>query len=71
VGQGANEQRLGHSRNAFDEGVVVGEDANEASVDDIGLADDHLADFGARGGEDLLETISGHVRWARISQNCW
>ena len=60
AGQRAHEQRFGHAGHAFDEGVVAGEDGDERLFDDVVLADDDLAGFRPRLGEDFLESFSIH-----------
>ncbi len=56
----ADEQRLGHARHAFDERVAAGKDGNERLFDDVVLADDDLAGFVPRLGEDFLESFCVH-----------
>ena len=46
-----HQQRLAKTRNAFQQAVTAGEQADQQLFDHVGLADDRLADRGAQVGE--------------------
>ena len=46
LGQRADQQRLAQAGHAFEQGVAADEQAGQHAVDDVVVADDHLADLG-------------------------
>lgn len=67
LGESANEEGFGDTWDAFDEGVMAGEDGDEGEIDDAILADDYLTDFSTGAGEDILDGlgICDHKEWRR------
>jgi hypothetical protein len=65
VGEGADEHRLAEARHALQQDVAPGEQGDDAAVDDLAVADDHLADLPADSvtvvgeGLDLLADLFG------------
>ena len=68
--QGADGERLGQARHAFQEHVAVGEQAHQQPVHQLLLADDHLGDLPAQfadpGGRGLHFFVQ---RYAHVRRN--
>lgn len=60
VGEGTDEEGFAEARHAFEEDVSPRDERGERAVDDLVLADDHLADFASEGfeiGSKLIEAL--------------
>jgi hypothetical protein len=65
--EAAHEEGLGEAGHALEEDVAVGEEGDEQALDNLVLADDGLADFGA---QFLGPSLSG-IHASRISEDLW
>jgi len=54
-----HEQRLGEARCAGDQAVPAGEEGEQDLLDDVALADDHLAQLGLDAGAAGEQTLGG------------
>ena len=55
LGQRADEERLAQARHALEQGMAADEQAGQDAVDDLVVADDHLADLVPDLGESFAE----------------
>ena len=70
VGQRPDQQRLAQAGHAFEQHVAAGDQGGQRAVDDLLVADDHLADLAAQGvevGAELVELPLHLIRGSRSS----
>ena len=64
LAQRAHQQRLAQAGHAFEQGVAADEQARQDAVDDVGMADDDLADLAMHPAVGLAELVGAflHLR---------